>query len=61
MSLKVFHVLFILFATALCVLCAVWSYVNETATAFGVISAVCAIALLIYGVWFLKKSKTIIT
>lgn len=61
MSLKVFHVLFICFAILLAIGCAAWAFLNNTAFAFGVASSVTAVALVIYGIWFLKKSKRIIT
>jgi 4-hydroxybenzoate polyprenyltransferase len=61
MSLKVFHLLFIIVAILLAIGCALWAFLNETAFLFGVGSSVTAVALLIYGVWFLKKSRKIIT
>jgi uncharacterized membrane protein YfbV (UPF0208 family) len=60
MSLKAFHVLFILLATLLALGCSAWSYVNQTAAAFGIVSALVAVTLVIYGIWFLKKSRKII-
>jgi hypothetical protein len=60
MSLKAFHIIFIILATLLALGCAAWSYVNHTAAAFGVISAVVGLALVIYGIWFLRKSRNII-
>lgn len=61
MSLKVFHVLFIIFAILLAAGCAAWSFFYETAIPFGIASAGVAVALVIYGVWFIRKSKKIIT
>ena len=60
MSLKAFHILFIIFAILLAVGCAVWSFVNHAALAFGIASAVVAVVLVVYGVFFLKKSRKII-
>ena len=60
MSLKVFHIFFILLATLLAVGCAAWSFLNDTAHLFGIGSAVVAITLVVYGIWFLKKAKRII-
>jgi hypothetical protein len=60
MSLKVFHIIFILLATLLAIGCAAWSYTNHTAEAFGIGSAVVAVALIAYGVWFIKKARGII-
>jgi hypothetical protein len=60
MSLKVFHVLFILLSILLAAGCAVWALVNHTALAFGVVSAIVAVGLVIYGIYFVKKSRKII-
>lgn len=61
MSLKVFHIIFIILATLLAAGCAAWSYHHDTAHLFGIASAVIAVALVFYGIWFVKKSKRIIT
>ena len=61
MSLKIFHILFIVLSILLAALCAAWSFVNQTSFAFGVASAAVGVGLMFYGVWFLKKSKKIIT
>jgi hypothetical protein len=61
MSLKGFHIVFIALAILLMAFFAVWCLVNETGTRVGVASAVGAVSLLIYGVWFVKKSRNIIT
>jgi hypothetical protein len=61
MSLKVFHLIFIILATLLAAGCAAWSYYHDAAHAFGIASGVIAVALVIYGIWFVKKSKRIIT
>ena len=60
MSLKVFHLFFIFLATLLAIGCAAWAFSNHTAEVFGVGSAVVAVALIVYGVWFLKKARGII-
>ena len=60
MSLKAFHVLFIIVSILLAVGCAAWSWVNGTSPAFGYGSAAAAVALVCYGVWFVKKSRRII-
>jgi hypothetical protein len=59
MSLKAFHILFILLAALLAAGCAAWACVNHI-VAFGIVSAVVAVALVIYGIWFLRKSRKII-
>lgn len=61
MSLKVFHLVFIIFATLLSAGCAVWAFYHDTARSFAIGCIVLAIALVGYGIWFVKKSKGIIT
>jgi hypothetical protein len=61
MSLKGFHVFFIIMAILLAAGFAAWSLMNETAVPVGIGSAVLAVALLVYGIWFIAKSKNIIT
>ena len=61
MSLKVFHIVFIVLAILLAAGCAAWSFANQIAIPFGIASGACGVALFIYGIWFLKKSKRIIT
>lgn len=61
MSLKGFHVFFIFLATLLAAAFAAWSLMNETAVPVGIASAVLAVALIVYGIWFIRKSKNIIT
>lgn len=60
MSLKAFHVLFIIITALLAVGCAAWSYFNHAAAGFGISSAIVALSLVLYGIWFLKKSRSII-
>ena len=59
MSLKAFHVLFIMMAILLAVGCAAWSYYNQTGLYFGIGSGVIALLLSVYGVLFLKKSRSL--
>jgi hypothetical protein len=61
MSLKVFHIVFIVLAILLAAGCAAWSFLNEIALPFGVASALSGVVLFVYGIWFLKKAKRIIT
>jgi hypothetical protein len=61
MSLKAFHIFFIVLAILLSVGCAVWAFVNGGMPIFGSSCAVVAVALVFYGINFLKKSKRIIT
>ena len=59
MSLKAFHILFIALATALAAGCAWWAFANGIVV-FGSASAVTAVALLIYGIYFIRKSRRLI-
>ncbi len=63
MSLKGFHIVFIVFSTLLALAVGAWCiWVNlvEGAPVFlagAIASFLCAIALTIYGVWFYRKMK----
>lgn len=61
MSLKVFHVIFIVLATLMAIGCAVWALRERTAPEFGIACIVAAIGLVIYGMYFVRKSRRIIT
>ena len=60
MSLKAFHLLFILLSTLLSAGCAWWAFANHAGAAFGSASAAVAVALFIYGVYFIRKSRKLI-
>jgi len=60
MSLKGFHIFFIFLATLLCVGCAWWAFANEVGMAFGGSSAAVAVALFVYGIFFVKKTRRLI-
>lgn len=60
MSLRAFHILFILLSIALSIVCAAWSFVNETSLGFGVASVCAGVLLTAYGIWFLKKTSRLI-
>jgi len=60
MSLKSFHVFFIAVSILLTAGCAAWAFANGVAGGFGPGCVVAAVALMIYGVAFLKKAKRII-
>jgi hypothetical protein len=60
-SLKAFHIFFIALSILLSIGCAVWAFVNGTMPIFGAACAIVAVALIVYGVNFLKKAKRIIT
>jgi len=60
MSLRAFHVLFIILAILMAAGCAGWAFANGVAPAFGISCAVVAIGLVLYAVYFLKKTKKLI-
>jgi F0F1-type ATP synthase assembly protein I len=60
-SLKTFHILFISISVLLCAGCALWAFAYGVEPVFGAASIVVGLALTIYGVFFLRKSKGIIT
>lgn len=60
MSLKGFHIFFIFLSIVLATGCAAWSFVNEVERSFGIASCVVAASLLIYGVFFIRKSRKLI-
>lgn len=60
MSLKGFHIFFIVLSILLAAGCAAWGFVNGLAPAFGIICSGIAAALLLYGIFFLKKSRKLI-
>ena len=59
MSLKIFHVCFILLSTLLAIGCAVWAFQGAN-TGFGVMCVALAVAMPVYGVIFWKKARRII-
>ena len=65
MSLKAFHIVFITVSTLLAIGFGVWSVQTYQAQgraqdlAFGIGSFVAAVALLVYGRYFLKKLKSV--
>lgn len=60
MSLKAFHIFFIVLAILLAAGCAAWGFANGLAPAFGITCSALTLALVIYGVYFLKKSRKLI-
>lgn len=63
MSIRGFHIIFITIATLLCVSVSLWTFLLSGITSFtgrlslGGGSALVAVALLIYGVYFYQKIK----
>lgn len=60
MSLRAFHILFILLATLLAAGCSWWAFANQVELVVGVTSAVISAGLAIYGVYFVKKARRLI-
>jgi hypothetical protein len=60
MSLRSFHVFFIVLSVLLAAGCAWWAFATGASIAFGCCSAVIAIGLGFYAVSFIKKSRKLI-
>ena len=66
MSLRGFHLVFISLATLLSVFVAVWAFgfapadAGSGATILGVIGALGAVALSVYGVYFYRKARKLV-
>lgn len=60
MSLKGFHILFICLSILLAAGCATWSFANGVALPFGVSACAIAVALVIYGIYFIRKTRKLI-
>jgi hypothetical protein len=60
MSLRIFHICFILFSTLLCAGVSWWCFSHQVGDGYGYAFAVAAVILPIYGVWFLKKTRNLV-
>ncbi len=66
MSIKGFHLIFIFIASIFCGSFGVWAlFINDqdegtAMTVFGVVTLVFSLALIVYGIYFRRKSKDII-
>jgi hypothetical protein len=60
MSLKGFHIFFIFLSILLAAGCAAWAFVNGVERSFGIASCVVAGALVIYGIYFIRKTRKLI-
>ncbi|MEQ1851113.1 MAG: hypothetical protein ABMA01_05910 [Chthoniobacteraceae bacterium] len=60
MSLKIFHIFFIIVSTLLCAGVAWWCMSNDVARGYGYLFAGVAALLPVYGVWFLRKTSKLI-
>jgi len=61
MSLKAFHLFFIFVSFLLAVGCAIWAFMSGASITFGIGSAIAALALVSYGIVFVRKARRIIT
>jgi hypothetical protein len=59
-SLKAFHIFFIVLAILLAAGCAAWGFASGMTLAFNITCAVLALLLTIYGIYFVKKSRKLI-
>lgn len=60
MSLRAFHVLFIILSIMMSAGCAWWAFANGVAPLFGIVCAAVAVGLVFYAVYFLRKTKKLI-
>jgi len=60
MSLKIFHICFIIVSTLLCAGVAWWCFANGVERLYAVPFLVAAALLPVYGVWFLRKTRKLI-
>jgi hypothetical protein len=60
MSLKIFHIFFILVSAALCAGVAWWCFDNDVARSWTYLFAVATAVLPVYGVWFLWRTRKMI-
>ena len=60
MSLRAFHILFIVLSILLAAGCAAWGFANGLTPVFGIVCMGISLALLVYGVYFFKKSRKLI-
>lgn len=60
MSLKIFHIFFIILSTLLCGGVAWWCSSNDVTKTYVWLFATVAVLLPVYGVWFLWKTRKLI-
>ena len=60
MSLKIFHICFIIISALLCAGVAWWCFANDVAKGYSYIFAAWALLLPVYGAWFLKRTRKLI-
>ena len=59
MSLRAFHIFFILISSALAVLGGVWILQQHKSPVLAVASFACSASLDVYVVWFIRKSRNL--
>ena len=60
MSLKIFHIFFILLSALLCGGVSWWCFSNDVAKSYSYLFAVVAALLPVYGAWFLWRTRKLI-
>jgi len=60
MSLKIFHIFFILLSTVLCAGVSWWCFSNDVAKSVGLLFATATALLPVYGAWFLWHTRKLI-
>lgn len=60
MSLKGFHIFFIVLSILLAAGCAVWSFANGVAMSVGIGACIVAVGLIAYAIYFIRKSRRLI-
>lgn len=60
MSLRAFHILFIILSILMSAGCAWWAFANGVALLFGIVAALVAVGLVFYAIYFLRKTKKLI-
>ena len=60
MSLKIFHIFFIILSAALCGGVAWWCFSNDVATIFMYVFGAAAVLLPVYGAWFVWRTRKLI-
>lgn len=60
MSLRGFHLFFIILSILMCAGCATWAFANQVAGPFGIGCVVTGVALVFYGISFVRKSRKLV-
>ncbi len=60
MSLRIFHICFILISTMLCAFVSWWCFTNEVGKFYACAFALFGATLPPYGVWFIRKSRALV-